>query len=196
MPEISEKEIKILNLISENQKLSQRHISNNIGISLGMVNIFLKKLVKKGLIKISKTSNTKSLKYILTAKGFKERFDFNMYYLKRNLEYFSNAKKMLILKLRELEKKEISKIYIYGIDEWSEIIYLAVQNFDFKIIAFINNNIDEITTKKFNYKVFSFEEIENFSFSEKQYVLANLEEKNNSLTQKLLRLESLNFIFF
>jgi len=57
---ISEREIEILNFISDNsdnKELSQRKISNSLGLSLGLVNMFLKKLVNKGLLKIKKIGN-------------------------------------------------------------------------------------------------------------------------------------------
>lgn len=65
-------EHQILNHISENIKSTQRDLAHKTGMSLGGVNILLKTLVKKGLVKIEKL-NSRSVKYLLTPKGFREK---------------------------------------------------------------------------------------------------------------------------
>jgi len=190
---IHKNEIKILEILSENKNLSQRKISNSLGISLGMVNIFLKKLVGKGLLKIKKTTNKRSLQYILTKKGFSERLNFNIYYLKKNLEYYSSAKKILIDKLEDLYNKDISNIYIWGIDDWSELIYLAMQNFDFNFLGFILENKDAIK-EKFNNKVYNLDNILENSFNTLN-IISNLEFKNN-IDKKYINNDKVNWVFF
>ncbi len=145
--EISEKEIEILNFIVEDKPVSQRKISNNLGLSLGLVNLFLKKLASKGLIKIKKTTNQKSLKYILTSKGFSERLNYNLYFLKKNIKYFSNAKETIISILSKLTDTNVKKIYICGVDDWAELIYLAVCNFELQLKGFVDFDNSGIKTK-------------------------------------------------
>ncbi len=62
-------EINILELIHNNDILSQRDISDHIGLSLGMVNLLLKKFVKIGIVKTEKLNGNK-IRYMLTPKGF------------------------------------------------------------------------------------------------------------------------------
>jgi DNA-binding MarR family transcriptional regulator len=176
MSKLTEKEVAILNTISEQENISQRKISNNVDISVGMVNIFLKKLVKKGLIKIKKTSNKKSLKYILTTDGFSERFKYNMYYLKKNLQYFSNAKKTLLYKLTELADSGIREIYIHGTDDWSEIIYLTVKNFNFNLLGFVNGDTKSSLSEKLDLPILTKQEL--IKIEKPTVLLANLEKKS------------------
>ncbi len=194
MNEITQKEVEILNFIVEDNKVSQRKISNNLGISLGIVNLFLKKLLEKGLIKIKKTSNRKSLQYILTPKGFNERLSFNFYFLKKNFKYYSEAKNIIINKLSELYDSGARNIYIYGIDDWSEIIFLAAQNFQFTMRGFTVDTPIEIKTK-INHPVISITEVvtdNNFDF----ILLANLESKNNFEKNNSNIVKNIKIVYF
>lgn len=72
-------ELSTLEVINKYGIISQRDISDQVGISLGMVNILIQKFAKVGLIKIEKM-NGKKVKYILTPKGIsvlsKKTFDY------------------------------------------------------------------------------------------------------------------------
>jgi DNA-binding MarR family transcriptional regulator len=65
-------EFQILKHIENSQKLSQREISRNTGLSLGNVNILLKHLIREGFVRVERL-NPRSIRYILTSKGFREK---------------------------------------------------------------------------------------------------------------------------
>ncbi|HHT45933.1 MAG TPA: winged helix-turn-helix transcriptional regulator, partial [Firmicutes bacterium] len=67
-----EKEHLILSYIQQQEDVTQRDIARNTGMGLGTVNILLKKMIKKGLVKIERL-NARSLRYMLTPKGLKEK---------------------------------------------------------------------------------------------------------------------------
>jgi len=67
-----EQEYRVLNHLQENETTTQRHISTNTGLSLGAVNLLLRKMARKGLIKVEKL-NSRTMRYILTPKGMKEK---------------------------------------------------------------------------------------------------------------------------
>ena len=46
------KEISVLNYLYENQDVTQRDIADHVGMSLGGVNILLKKMVAAGLLRV------------------------------------------------------------------------------------------------------------------------------------------------
>jgi len=48
---IGERELRIIEEISQDKNLTQRKISHRLRLSLGMTNIILKRLVNKGYIK-------------------------------------------------------------------------------------------------------------------------------------------------
>ena len=46
------KELSVLSYIDQNSDATQRELSEHIGVSLGSINILVKQMVRKGLIKI------------------------------------------------------------------------------------------------------------------------------------------------
>lgn len=62
-------EMSVLEVINKHDEISQRDISERVGISLGTVNLLINKFVKVGLVKVE-SLNGKKVKYILTPGGF------------------------------------------------------------------------------------------------------------------------------
>lgn len=69
---MEESELLILEIIENNSSVTQREISKKSGLSLGMVNLLLKKFVKKGFVKLERLDG-KSFRYILTLKDLKKK---------------------------------------------------------------------------------------------------------------------------
>ncbi len=67
-----EHEYQVLTHLQENETTTQRKISKRTGLSLGAVNLLLKKMGRKGLIKIERL-NARTVRYILTPKGIQEK---------------------------------------------------------------------------------------------------------------------------
>ena len=62
----------ILNYLKNNHQTSQREIAERVGLSAGTVNLLIKKMVKKGFIKLERI-NGRTLRYILTPQGIAEK---------------------------------------------------------------------------------------------------------------------------
>jgi len=71
MDQLTEKEVLILDQVLRRSKSSQRDLSKKTGISLGLINVILKKLLKTGMIKVSQL-NKRKMEYLLTPEGFME----------------------------------------------------------------------------------------------------------------------------
>lgn len=67
-----EREYYYLPHLQDNELTSQRKISQRTGLSLGAVNILIKKMVRKGFVKIEKL-NSRTMRYILTPQGMQEK---------------------------------------------------------------------------------------------------------------------------
>tara|TARA_B100001057_G_C22669237_1_gene879154 strand:+ start:243 stop:572 length:330 start_codon:yes stop_codon:yes gene_type:complete len=87
----TEEDLDILHFIHNNPKLSQRAISNKLGISLGKVNYCIKALIEIGFIKIENFTNAENkLKYIyiLTPKGVSAKVQIALNFLERKQEEY------------------------------------------------------------------------------------------------------------
>tara|TARA_B100001029_G_C14793123_1_gene302923 strand:+ start:224 stop:532 length:309 start_codon:yes stop_codon:yes gene_type:complete len=86
----------ILRLIRKKPKVTQRELSNELGISLGKINFCLKELKKKGLIKISnfkKSKNKLNYIYLLTPKGISEKTKLTLNFMQRKMKEYEELRK-------------------------------------------------------------------------------------------------------
>ena len=96
--------LDILRKIQGNPKISQRKLAQELGFSLGKINYCLLALKSKGLIKINNfKKNKKKLNYfyILTPKGFIEKKNLTIKFLKIKMQEYD-----ALLKELENEKEE------------------------------------------------------------------------------------------
>ncbi|MGB4434722.1 MAG: winged helix-turn-helix transcriptional regulator [Defluviitoga tunisiensis] len=134
----------MLEIIENNASVTQRDLSEKTGLSLGMVNLLLKKFVKKGIVKLERLDG-KSFRYILTPEGFKEKSKKTIDYIKR---YYQ---KTLLIK-QNIER--IIRIYgrnrtyiLFGKDrEMKEIIEGILKELNVDYIT--ENDINKIDKSK------------------------------------------------
>lgn len=88
---INEKEFAVIREISNNQKPTQRHIAKKIGISLGLTNLIIRRLIKKGYIKIQEAP-PRTIIYSLTPKGFSEKTKKSYHFTLRTIDLMKNIK--------------------------------------------------------------------------------------------------------
>jgi len=124
---ITERDLKVIDEIAKNQSVTQREISRRAGMSLGMVNIVLKRLTKKGYVKLRKL-NKRSLEYILTPKGFAEKAKKSYWYVRRTIDSLKQIKvKIQILILKEYQKGE-REFIILGDSELADIVEISLRD--------------------------------------------------------------------
>ena len=86
---------KLLKLIEASPHLSQREISNKMGVSLGKTNYCLKALIDKGFIKFQNFYNNKKKStyiYFLTPQGIEEKAEVTYRFLQRKIKEYEDIK--------------------------------------------------------------------------------------------------------
>jgi len=141
---MQDNEVLILEELEKNSDITQRDLSEKTGLSLGMVNLLLKKFIKKGFVKLERL-NSKSFRYILTPEGFKEKS-------KKTIEYMKiYYQKTLIIKeniKRTIRVYGRNRTYIlFGKDrEMKEIIEGILK--ELKVDYITENDINKIDKSK------------------------------------------------
>lgn len=82
---------EILLEIEKDPSVSQKRISESVGVSVGMVNWHIKRCVTKGLIKLQQAPVRRYL-YYLTPEGFAEKANLTAEYLKASFDIFSTGR--------------------------------------------------------------------------------------------------------
>lgn len=128
-----ERNLEILTAIGEGEHLTQRGLAQRLGVALGLTNLYLKRLAKRGYIKIvefpRKPLARKRLRYLLTAKGIAEKTHLTYEYMGRSLHLYRRARETLREALSHLPRNGMKRIALYGTGEAAELAYLTLKEF-------------------------------------------------------------------
>lgn len=99
---------RLLNLIQENPKISQRQLAEEMGVSVGKINYCIKALVKAGQIKLNNFKHSKNkfgYVYLLTPKGIRDKTKVTLRFLEIKKRQYESIKK----EIDELQKQMAAK---------------------------------------------------------------------------------------
>src|SRR5229473_5533703 len=110
----------LLNSVEHDGDRSQRHIAAELGIALGLVNAYLKRCVKKGLVKVH-DAPARRYAYYLTPHGFAEKSRLTVQYLSDSFSFFRRAKTDYTAALDGARGRGFARIAILGVSDLAEI---------------------------------------------------------------------------
>ena len=133
--------LQILHELANDDSLTQRDLSSRLGIALGLVNSYIKNLVKKGYITV-KAIPTKRYAYYLTPKGFTEKTRLTYDLLHDYTRVYREARKNLKTLFQEMQDEGIKKVVFAGADETGEIAYITLQETLIELVGVLDNDMD------------------------------------------------------
>ncbi len=129
----AERELEILAAIEEGTPLTQRALARRLGVALGLTNLYLKRLAKKGFIKIvefpRKPAARDRLRYLLTPRGIAEKARLTYEHMAYALLLYRRARQTLREPLSVLAGNGMKRIVLYGTGEAAEVAYLTLKEF-------------------------------------------------------------------
>jgi DNA-binding MarR family transcriptional regulator len=188
-PTLLYKEFLILDLIEKNANITQREISNTIGVVVSMINLYLDRYEKLGLIKRKKHS-TKTVDYFVTKKGMERRKLLNIWYLKSSNEIYLSAKENIINFLSKIIEKGFRRILLYGAGEVAEIMLKVINDSNeipLHVVAVIDDDRIKQNNIFFNKPVISMERIKSI---EHDGILVSSFKNHDAINNKL---DSVNY---
>ena len=132
----------LLNAVDESSSVTQRAVAKELGIALGLVNTYLKRCVKKGLIKVSQVPANRYA-YYLTPKGFSEKARLTGEYLSQGFQLFRLSRSQIVEIMEDCENQGLKKIVLVGATDITEIAILCAQEFDLGISGILVDNDQE-----------------------------------------------------
>ena len=133
------RELEILTAIGEGRPLSQRALAERVGIALGLVNLYLRRLSRKGYVKITefptKPAARKRLRYLLTAKGLTEKSRLTYEHMLYSLHLFRRTRETLRASLALMAGRGMKRVALYGPGEAAELAYLTLKEFGLEPIG-------------------------------------------------------------
>lgn len=132
------KTLQILSELSDNGSLTQRDLSSRLGIALGLVNSYIKNLIKKGYVTV-KSIPPRRYSYYLTPKGFTEKTRLTYHLLQDYTRIYRDARLNLKRLFNELRADGVKSVVFAGADEVAEIAYITLQETDIELLAVVDD---------------------------------------------------------
>ena len=120
------RELQLLTEVVSKPEVTQRELSQKVGIALGLTNIMLRNLVKKGYLRATK-SGWKRWLYTLTPDGITHKIQLTASYVTRVLDHYKRVRSILMERLESIPLNKESRIAICGTGELAELIYLTLK---------------------------------------------------------------------
>ncbi len=124
--------LEILEAIEARSDVTQRHLARTTGIALGLVNSYLKRCVRKGLVKIHQAPANRYL-YYLTPKGFAEKSRLTARYLTVSFAFYRKAGDSCRDAFQRCEKHRWSRVVLCGVSDLAEIASVRALEHDIEI---------------------------------------------------------------
>ena len=149
------RELEILERLEGNGHLTQRDLSKEVGIALGLVNHLLKKMVKKGWITI-KNIDSKKIRYLITPEGAREKSGLLYKRVESTIHFYLDAKRVIKEKVEHLKGDGVKSVSIYGINHISEVLFIVLKELGLELTYVVGE--EKEGEEWFGYNVIGMEE--------------------------------------
>ncbi len=126
--------LEILQAIEARSDVTQRHLADRMGVALGLANSYLRRCVRKGLIKIKQAPANRYL-YYLTPHGFAEKGRLTAEYFAYSFSFYRTASESIANSLATCADNSLQRIVFCGVSELAEIASVRAHDFRIEIIG-------------------------------------------------------------
>jgi DNA-binding MarR family transcriptional regulator len=137
-PENSRIMLGLLDAVERDRAQSQRLLASELGIALGLVNAYLKRCIKKGLVKV-RSAPARRYAYYLTPQGFTEKSRLTVDYLSYSFSFFRQAKSDCSEIFKAASARGLQKVLLVGQTDLAEIASLCATEHGIKIAGVVQN---------------------------------------------------------
>jgi DNA-binding MarR family transcriptional regulator len=127
----------LLESVERDGAQSQRKLAAELGIALGLVNAYLKRCVKKGLVKIGEAP-ARRYAYYLTPHGFAEKSRLTVEYLSSSFSFFRRAGEDCSSVLKIAHARGWHRVALVGVSDLAEIATICALEQGIAIVAVVD----------------------------------------------------------
>lgn len=122
----SRRELTVLDAVARDQHITQRSLAAKLGIALGLTNIYLKRLIRKGYIKCINVQSNRLL-YLITPQGIAEKSRLTYEFMDYSLHLYREVRQHLSEVLRPCKEDGPQRVAVFGTGEAAELAYLSLR---------------------------------------------------------------------
>lgn len=127
----------LLEQVERDGRQTQRHMASELGVALGLVNAYLKRCVKKGLMKVSEAP-ARRYGYYLTPQGFAEKARLSVDYFSHSFSVFRQARAQYAELFNLAAGQGFSRILLAGCSDLAEIATICALESSVTVVAMVD----------------------------------------------------------
>ncbi|MBX3005412.1 MAG: winged helix-turn-helix transcriptional regulator [Anaerolineales bacterium] len=121
---MKQREYRLLEAIAEDETITQAGLANSLGMAIGSVNWYIKRLISRGYIKATRMDRTR-LRYNLTGEGMRAFQRNATQYVKDSLKVYHGLRQQAKQLIAEMQANGIEHVYLDGSDPELDIFRLS-----------------------------------------------------------------------
>jgi DNA-binding MarR family transcriptional regulator len=135
---------KVLQAIASGRRLTQRSLSSDLGVALGLTNLLIRRLVAKGHVKIAGLG-TRHVRYLMTAAGWEALAHATRHSLENTVHLYTQTREQIRGSLSAISEhcpRDASgqkRIVFYGAGDVAEIAYVSLQRTDLTLVGVVDD---------------------------------------------------------
>src|SRR6185369_110781 len=134
----------VLNALEADAGVTQRKLSNDLGIALGLANAYIKRCIKKGLVKIGEAP-ARRYAYYLTPQGFAEKSRLTVEYLSHSFNFFRLARADCSAEFDAIKQARWDRVVLMGSSDLSEIALICALEAGADVVAIVDPFVSSAT---------------------------------------------------
>src|SRR5262245_40970643 len=126
----------VLGVVERDPSVTQRSVARELGIALGLANAYLRRCIRKGLIKVSEVPRRRYA-YYLTPQGFAEKSRLTATYLSDSFSLFRKARTQCAELFALAAGRGQRRLALLGDGDLAEIASLVAREHPVEIVGVI-----------------------------------------------------------
>jgi len=121
----SRRDLQLLEAFERESSISQRVLSSRLGIALGLTNLYVKRLIRKGYVKCVTVAPNRLI-YLVTPRGLAVKARLTYEFMKYSLDYYRDVRRHL----RQAVASGVAahrRIAMYGTGDVAELVFLLLK---------------------------------------------------------------------
>ena len=132
-----QQELRVLELVEERDKITQRGVASELEIAVGMANALIKRLVLKGYIKV-KDAPSRRYCYYITPEGFMEKGRLVSKYIANSFKFFGEARRDYDAIACQISVGQVTGVCCVGTGEVMEIAQMVFATHNIEVVCVLD----------------------------------------------------------
>jgi ribosomal protein S25 len=132
------RDLRLLEAVHEDSRVTQRGLASQLGIALGLANIYLKRMIHKGYIKCVNVQPNR-ISYLITPRGIAEKARLTYEFMDYSLHLYGEVRQHLREAMQDCAAAG-TRVAIYGTGEAAELAYLSLKESGMEPVAIFDRD--------------------------------------------------------